>query len=175
MKKIAIFTLILIICPLVYSQQIEGSKESTTKFSDFTARAGQIMSFEDFNKTTFSSLYGTLSAKKRIVKRGVEQKVFIILELPTKYSSRTAAIAEDDLQDLFNAVATLQNDAKIDASTNSEYMEKFYVTEDHFKIGYYVSNKQVKWYVDLDTRLSESTFFIKDIDDFYTKLKALAI
>jgi len=156
------------------SQQKEDSNASTTKFTDFTARAGQIMSFEDFNETSFTSLYATLSAKKRIVKSGNEQKVFIILELPTKYSSRTAAIAEEDFQDLFNAISTLQNDAKVDANTSSGYMEKFYVTEDHFKIGYYVSKSQVKWYIDLDTRLSESTFFIKEIDYFVLRMKTLS-
>jgi hypothetical protein len=173
MKKIIYITILVLLCSVIKAQTNGDQKESKTKFSDFTARSGQILSFEEFNKRTFASFTGGLDIKKRIVKRGDEQKMFLMFELPTKYSTRIAAVAEDDLQDLFNAIGTLQNDAVIDAKTSSEYMEKFYNTEDFFKIGYYVSNNQVKWYLDLDTRLSESTFLIKDIDVFVTSLKEI--
>jgi hypothetical protein len=173
MKRIAILTLLTAMCIVVYSQQNDNSNVTKTKFSDFTARSGQIISFENFNKTTFKSLYGTLIATKKIVKRADEKKVFLMFELPSQYTTRTSAIAEEDIKDLINAIATLQNDASIDINTSSEYMEKYYMTEDNFKIGYYVAEKQTKWYVDLDTRLSESTFFIKDINDFVQKIQEI--
>jgi hypothetical protein len=173
MKKIVILSLLISMCVVVYSQQNDNSNVPKTKFSDFTARSGQIISFENFNKTTFKSLYGSLTATKKIVKRADEKKVFLMIELPSQYTTRTSAIAEEDIKDLINAIATLQNDASIDINTTSEYMEKYYMTEDNFKIGYYVSEKKTTWYVDLDTRLSESTFFIKDINDFVQKIQEI--
>jgi hypothetical protein len=173
MKKILFLSLLIAVTISAYAQQKDDSNVVKTKFLDFTARSGQIMSFEDFNKTTFTTIYGTLISNKRIVKRATEQKMFLMFELPSQYSSRTAAIAEEDIKDLLNAITTLQNDANIDINTNSEYMEKYYVTEDNFKIGYYISNKQIKWYIDLDIRLSESTFFIKDINDFMSKIQGI--
>jgi hypothetical protein len=171
MKKLFSSLLLVLYTLCVIGQEVNETEKNKTKFSDFTAKSGEIVSFEDFNKITFSSLLATLSINKRLVKRGNEQKMFLMFDLPTKYSTRKAAIAEEDIKDLLNAIGTLQNDASIDINTNSQYMEKYYETVDNFKIGYYVSNKQVKWYVDLDTRLSESTFFLKDINDFTAKVQ----
>ena len=169
MKKITLFVIFSLFGFLLSAQQNDASKGTKTKFTEFTSQSGTIMSFEDYNNMTFETWTGSLTAKKRIVKKVNEQKVFLILEIP----GNSAAIAEDDLADLFKAVSTLQNDALIDVNSNSEYMEKYYVTKDNFKIGYYVSNKQVKWYVYVDTRLSDSIFLIKNFDSFITKIKTI--
>lgn len=173
MKKITLFVIFSLFGFFLSAQQNDASKGTKTKFTEFTSQSGTIMSFEDYNNMWFTTLTESLNAKKRIVKRANEQKVFLILEIPGSYSTRTAAIAEDDLADLFKAVSTLQNDALIDLNSNSEYLEKYYVTVDNFKIGYYVSKKQVKWYIYVDTRLSDSIFLIKDFDSFITKIKTI--
>jgi hypothetical protein len=179
MKKIVYLLVLVVFSGLTYGQQSvaqNAEPQSTkTKFNDFISKSGQIVSFESFNQTAFSTLIGgVLSVEKRIIKRGDDQKMFLVFEHPTQYTDRSTAIAEEDLKDLFNAISTLQNDAVIDINSNSQYLEKYYETSDNFKIGYYVKNKQIKWYIDLDTRLSESTFFIKDINDFINKIKTIS-
>jgi hypothetical protein len=175
MKNIYILSLVLLICNTTFGQEQPTSPiDIKTKFTEFTAKAGIIMSYEDYNEVKISSMmYGSLIMKKRIVKNGGEQKVFYVLEKPTKYSTRTAAIAEIDFTDLLEAVNTLINDSKVDESTSSDYMEKFYKTEDNFKFGYFVSKNKINWFVDLDTRLSDSIFFIDKIDGFVEKLKSI--
>lgn len=173
MKKNILLFAFLSAFVVLNAQNQQPQQEVKTKFSDFTARAGIITSFEDYNQTSITTFTSSLKMKKRIVKKAQEQKVFFILEMPKQYFTRSSAIADEDMTDLMNAITTLENDAKIDITTPSQYMEKYYQTNDNFKIGYYISNGEAKWYLDLDTRLSESTFFIKDIDDFVTKLIAL--
>jgi hypothetical protein len=174
MKKIAFLVLFCSLNFLISAQQTEDPNALKTKFSNFTSQSGSILSFEDINTTTFSTFTGTLIAKKRTVKKANEQKNFLMLEISSStYSTRIAAISEDDISELLKATTTLQNDAIVDINTNSEYMEKYYQTEDNFKIGYYISSKKLKWYVDLDTRLSGSTFFIKDFDFFVTTIKSI--
>lgn len=170
MKKLTLLSTLLTICFILNAQKANESTEVKTKFTSFTSKSGSILSFEDYNETSLTSMLGELSMKKRIVKSGQDQKVFYVFEVPSKYTTRTGTIASEDMTELIKAINTLKNDVSIDISSSSEYMEKFYKTVDDFKIGYYVSNKNIKWYIDVDTRLSESTYFLKDIDSFIEKL-----
>jgi hypothetical protein len=172
MKKLLLlpFCLYSILC---FSQTAQSNDpETKTKFTSFISRTGEIMAFEDSRHTSFSTLVSNLNVKRRVISQGDEQRAFLLFELPSKYTTRTSAVDQDDIQDLFNAIDLLISESVKDAA-NPNYMERFYVTEDHFKIGYYVNNQKIRWYVDLDTRLSESTFFINDIAEFQNKLKII--
>lgn len=64
---------------------------------------------------------------------------------------------------LIKAIETLKVESELDYKTNPDYLENKFVTEDGFKIGYYISKKKLKWYLVLERYGSDNTVFINDV------------
>ena len=69
-------------------------------------------------------------------------------------------IEYSDLVEINKALAKLLNEVDSDCLSNPDYLENRFITEDGFRIGYYVNDGKANWFVRLD-RYGKSTVFIK--------------
>ena len=168
MKK-GIITLLILFCAITIHGQ--ESRESKSKMSEFVSQTGSIIKFEDYNLPKIKSLYGNLDVKIRKIMNGNLIKFFYQLSKKGKYDTKTASIAYEDLIEIIKALKELRKRSTGDINTSSDYLENKFITEDDFRIGYYISKNKVVWYVRLDRYGSDNTVFIKDVELFATSFK----
>ena len=72
-------------------------------------------------------------------------------------------------------MATLKDQSTADIDASSDYLENKFVTEDGFKIGYYVSKSKLTWYMVLEKYGSNNTIFIKSAGSIDEALKEAKI
>lgn len=69
-------------------------------------------------------------------------------------------IEYSDLVEINKALTKLLNDVDADCALNPDYLENRFITEDGFRIGYYVDKGKANWFIRLE-RYGKSTVFIK--------------
>ena len=79
-----------------------------------------------------------------------------------KYNDKSAAIAEEDLEDLIKAMDELIKQSE-NETTTSDYYENKYTTEDGFQIGYGGSGVPL-WFITLST-YGKSTVLFKEFNN----------
>ena len=86
-----------------------------------------------------------------------------------KYSTKSAAIAEDDLQDVMEALENLIVKSQSETST-ADYLENKFTTEDGFQLGYGGSDmNNLLWFMTLE-KYGESTILFKSVDSIKAAL-----
>jgi len=128
----------------------------------FASKTGVIVKFEDFNLPNIPLSYGAAEARIRKLTSGGETKYFYQISNEGKYGTKTASIAYEDLIEVQKALTSLIAESATDASTSSDYIENKFVTDDGFKVGYYVSDGKLTWYMQLEKFGSNNTIFIKE-------------
>lgn len=144
-----------------YSQQKDADSQS--KMDVFASATGSIVKFSDYNLESLGSSYGIAETRIRKVKVKGESKVFFQITKDTKYGTKKASIAYEDLLDIIKAIPQLKSDAQSDLTDNADYLENKFVTDDGFEVGYYVSNGKIRWYLVLEKYGSDNTFFLNDV------------
>lgn len=140
----------------------QDAKDEQSKMDQFASKTGVIVKFEDFNLPNIPLSYGAAEARIRKLTSGGETKYFYQISNEGKYGTKTASIAYEDLIEVQKALTSLIAESAADASTSSDYIENKFVTDDGFKVGYYVSDGKLTWYMQLDKFGSNNTIFIKE-------------
>tara|TARA_R110002050_G_scaffold202806_1_gene338022 strand:- start:21324 stop:21863 length:540 start_codon:yes stop_codon:yes gene_type:complete len=161
--------IILIITSNSFSQE---QKEQKSKMLDFTSKTGIIIKFEDYKLLNIKSTYGFAESKIRKVIAGNEVEYFYQISKSGKYDTKTASIAYEDLIEIQKALSNLKIQSEKDISSTSDYLENKFITDDGFKIGYYVSKEKIVWYMKLEKYGSDNTFFAKDYESIEVAFQA---
>ncbi len=153
--------LLMTISLSAYSQQKDA--ESQSKMDVFASATGSIVKFTDYNLESLGSAYGIAETRIRMIDAKGESQVFLQITKETKYGDKKASIAYEDLLEIIKAMPKLKLDAQSDMTTDANYLENKFVTDDGFQVGYYVSSGKVKWYLVLEKYGSNNTFFLNDV------------
>ena len=151
--------------------QVKKENKAKTKMSSFVSEKGVIIKFEDYNLLPLKSPYGSAKTKIRKIISRSTSKFFFQITKKGKYSSDTASIAYEDIIEILGALNKLDEQSKIDVTTVSDYLENKFVTDDGFRVGYYISKKKVHWYIQLDDYGSNNTVFIKEYEKLFEVFK----
>lgn len=163
MKK---FILVLAMMMPVALLAQSDSEKKLTKFEQFTSKTGRISKFVDVKMPNIPlSFMGSLEAGVRTLFGEQSNSYFYRIEERETARSIThiAAIEYSDLVEINKALSKLVSEVETDCSTNPDYLENRFITEDGFQIGYYISKGKVSWYLKLE-RYSKSTVFIKNAE-----------
>ena len=151
-----------------YSQEKEVQK---TKIDEFSSATGEIVKFIDYEAKELKISYGVVETKLRKFSAGDRTEFFFILSKDTKYSTKKASIAYEDLLEVNKALSVLKKSVALDESSNPSYIENKFITDDGFQIGYFVSKGKASWYISLEKYGSDNSIFIKDLDNLESVLK----
>lgn len=167
MKYILILVALTIVTVNLNAQQTTKEKEPhPTKIDAFSSKTGTIIKYTDHKLSTIKSTYGEASETRvRVINTlGNTPAYFYQVEKPGKYSNATASIEYADLLEVIKALAVLKVEALKDAETNPDYLENKFTTVDGFQIGYYVNDKKIKWFLQLEKYGSDKTLFIDKVE-----------
>ncbi|MEZ4809397.1 MAG: hypothetical protein R2819_03480 [Allomuricauda sp.] len=154
----------LIICLATTNVFCQDQKEEQSKLLDFVSKTGVIIKLEDYTLPSIKWSYGVAEARIRKIISGTEAKLFYQILNKDKYDTKTASIAYEDLLETQKALVTLKSQSENDLSTNSDYVENKFVTDDGFQVGYYVSKGKLMWYLKLEKYGDGNTIFMKDVN-----------
>jgi hypothetical protein len=160
MKIIDTAILIIFFSALAFAQDV---KERATKFDQFTSKTGTTVKFIDYHLPDLELNYGAAESKVRKLISGNEARLFYVISKSGEYSTKTAAIAYDDLLEILKALNKLKMESSSDVASKPDYLENKFVTVDGFQIGYFVSKGKVQWYAVLDKYGSDNTLFLKNV------------
>lgn len=160
MKRLLFVTGLLLFATITFGQD---AKEANTKMDAFASKTGVIMKFVDYALPNLNLTYGAAETKVRKLMSGGEIGYFYQISYKGKYDTKTASIAYEDLIEVIKAIQTLKTESATDQSTNPDYLENKFVTDDGFQLGYYVSGGKLKWYLVLEKYGSGNTVFINDV------------
>mgnify|MGYP006145156561 CR=1 FL=1 len=149
----------------VFSQDAKDVKKEATKMDAFASKTGVIIKYIDYNLPNLKLTYGVAETKIRQLYSGQEIGYFYQISKEGKYDTKTASIAYEDLLEVIKAITSLKNQAASDKALNPDYLENKFVTDDGFKLGYYLSNGKLAWYLVLEKYGSGNTIFIKDVSE----------
>ena len=177
MKKLLFVSGLLLFAMLTFGQDV---KEANTKMDAFASKTGVMIKFIDYALPNLNLTYGAAETKVRKLMSGGETGYFYQISYEGKYDKKTASIAYEDLIEVIKAIQTLKTESATDQASNPEYLENKFVTDDGFKLGYYISNGKLKWYLVLEKYGSGNTVFINDVstiesafNDAKTKIESL--
>jgi hypothetical protein len=160
MKKLFLVSGLLLFTIVVFGQD---AKEANTKMDAFASKTGVIIKFVDYSLPNLNLTYGAAETKVRKLMSGGDIGYFYQISYEGKYDTKTASIAYEDLVEVIKAIQTLKTESASDKSSNPDYLENKFVTDDGFQLGYYVSNGKLKWYLVLEKYGSGNTVFINDV------------
>lgn len=143
--------------PLVSFAQDDSEKQQT-KFEQLASKTGKISKFVDVKMPRLSYLETSI----RTVLGEQENQYFYRIEKPetSTTNSRIAMIEYSDLVEINKALTKLLSEVDADCESNPDYLENRFITDDGFRIGYYVDNGKANWFIRLE-RYGKSTVFIK--------------
>ena len=149
---------ILMLFNLTFSQD----EKVLTKMDRFVSNTGQIMKLENFNLPDLKGYSEFLKVKIRRATTQGESQFYLLLIKEDEYGDKSAAIAEEDLDDLIKAMDELISLSE-NETTTSDYYENKFTTEDGFQIGYGGSKKPL-WFVTLTSYGKSTILFDKFAD-----------
>lgn len=149
MKKILF---LLVMLPIMCFGQSEEDKNQS-KIDLFMSEIGAKVKFVDYRLKDLSGGYIAYKAETSVRKviKGGEVKYFYRIEPKRDGVNNPITFIEyQDLKIIKDAIASLKTEIEDDISTNPDYLENKFVTEDYFCIGYYIKKKEIMWFIRLD-------------------------
>ncbi len=170
MKRYLWFVLFLLAFALNLNAQ-NDSIITVTKYNTLDTRKGTVIRFVDkkMKDIVYTNMF-PMNSKIRTFYDTGEKTYFVILSL-TK--SKTM-IEYSDLVEVNKAFDKFFKEVDEDCALKPDYLENKFITDDGFKIGYYVEKGKAHWFVDFDTTsLFMAPFELKKPYDFANGLKDL--
>lgn len=158
-KMISISLLLLLSSNLL--AQTEMSKPKSA-YERFLSDQGTMITKDFYQMPGLTSTYQKVEAKVVKLASGKGVQFFYSLSIKEKYGDKSATIAKEDLIEISKALDTVIERSKKDAITSLEYRERYFQTNDGFKIGYYQKGNDQTFFVDLDDHQSKDTVFFDD-------------
>lgn len=164
MKKLLI--VLLAIIPMVsfaqsetYVQGVFGN--SQTIYHQLVSTPGEISKLIDVDMPKL----GNLDTCVRIIvsKRGNHYLYKIEDTNDLNSVSRIVYIDYSELLKVNKALKKIAKDVDYDCQTNPDYLENRYITEDGFRIGYYVKNGKADWFVKMGDKNYSVVRLSKDV------------
>ncbi len=164
MKNLLLLALsIFLLTSNLFAQDAKDAKEESTKMDAFASKTGTIIKYIDYSLPDLKLTYGVAETKIRKFISGPDIEYFYQISKEGKYDTKTASIAYEDLIEVIKAIETLKKESVSDKVLNPDYLENKFVTDDGFKLGYYVSKGKLAWYLVLERYGSGNTIFIQNV------------
>lgn len=161
-KLIFLQLLIFLFFSQIFAQQQMSKPQST--YEKFLSDVG-IMVTKDFHELgTLNSSYKKLKAKIIKITSGENTKYFFSLSAKSRYGEKSAVIPYEDLLEVKNALKTIVDKSKEESKINLEYRERYFATNDGFKVGYFQQNKEQTFFIELAKYQSDDTYFFDDFN-----------
>lgn len=170
MKNLILTFFSILLTTALYSQDIKDAKQESTKMDVFASKTGVIMKFVDYTLPDLKVSYGVAETRVRKLLSEGQTMYFYQISKKGQYDTKTASIAYEDLLEVMKAYTSLKSEAEKDLVSNPDYLENKFVTDDGFKLGYYINNGKITWYLVLEKYGSGNTIYIKDISDLDSAL-----
>lgn len=160
---------IQLLIAVIFSASAYGQLEMTepkSAYEMFLSDYGTMVTKDFYELTTLGTKHKIVEVK--VVKLTSEKgsKCFLSLSAKAKYSEKTAVISEEDLAEISKALGVLSKKSKEEVVTKLEYRERYFATDDGFKVGYFQKNTDQTFFIDLDDHQSEDTYFLYSIGSF---------
>jgi hypothetical protein len=168
MKKILLGLSMFLLTSNLFAQDVKDIKEESTKIDALASKTGVIIKYIDYSLPNLKITYGVAETKIRKFVSGPDTEYFYQISKEGKYDTKTASIAYEDLLEVIKAIETLKKESGSDKALNPDYLENKFVTDDGFKLGYYVSKGKLGWYLVLEKYGSGNTIFIDDVSTIET-------
>ncbi len=151
-------------------QKINDGK---TKLEAFVSKKGRMIKALDYNLPKVSSLYCDCKTRVRLLEAEGAKRYFFQIMKPGKYSTTVESIADEDVLEVIKAIEVLKASIPSDLKSDADYMENSFITDDDFKVGYYISKGEAQWYVVLSGIKSETLFFkdVKSLTEVFVDAK----
>lgn len=161
-------------------EQVDG-KKITTKYEEFISQSGTFVKFIDNKMPTNVELYNDgISGNVRTFWGQTRNHYYLILTKKDLSGSYDAMIEYSDLIELNKAFARLLGEVDDDVKLKTEYnyLENKYVTNDQFKLGYYIEKRKAKWFVKFAPnipllRITYQKEFCKFLNDAQEKIEQI--
>ncbi len=160
--RLSMVLFIASICASSMSAQETKNEKAQTKMEAFVSKTGSMIKYIDTKLPYLVTKYTSCETRIREVIANHESQYFYQIEKDGKYKTKRASIAYDDLLELIKATEKLQGDVAADIASNPDYLENKFITDDGFKVGYFVDKGKASWYIELKKYESGDTFFIED-------------
>lgn len=174
MRKLFLIILLCSLSGFTYAQTQNDATKKLTKFEVFTSRTGRIIKFIDVNMPSISENFmGSLETGIRIIMGADHNAYFYRVEEPETNRSiaHIAMIEYSDLVEINKALVKLASEVDSDCTSNPDYLENKFVTDDGFQVGYYVSKGKASWYLKLE-RYENSIIFVQNVEEITTNFNA---
>ena len=163
MKNLLLVLSMFLLTSNLFAQDAKDIKEESTKMDAFASKTGVIIKYIDYSLPNLKLTYGIAETKIRKFISGLDIEYFYQISKEGKYDAKTASIAYEDLLEVIKAIESLKNESASDKALNPDYLENKFVTDDGFKLGYYVSKGKLAWYLVLEKYGSGNTIFTNDV------------
>lgn len=138
--------------------------KQVTKFEEFSSKNGILTKFIDYKLPNVPTVYGGAESRVRKVYSGNDVKLFCQIAKDGQYGTRTASIDQEELEDMIKALDALIESVDKDISSNPDYLENKYVSDDGGQLGYLINKGKPAWYMQLEKYGRDNTIFLKNPD-----------
>ena len=163
MKNVLLVLSMILLTSTLNAQDSKDIKEESTKMDAFASKTGAIIKYIDYSLPNLKLTFGIAETKIRKFIIGEDVEYFYQISKEGKYDTKTASIAYEDLLEVIKAITSLKNESTSDKILNPDYLENKFVTDDGFKVGYYISKGKLAWYLVLERYGSGNTIFVNDV------------
>ena len=153
---------LLIILLLASGAQAQERITPPSKYEKFLSDRGSMITKDYYNLPTLKGKYSSPDVQVVVLTSSAGKGYFYRIRMKTKYSDKTAVISRDDLTEVQRALTGIRSSAKADADAGIEYRERYFVTDDGFKVGYVQNGKEQTFFAELDDYQSDDTLFFHD-------------
>jgi len=171
--KHSLKAIILILVAISFVASAYGQQEMSkpkSAYEKFLSDFGTMITKDFYNLSSLQSSYKNLTVKVIRLTSGKGTQYFLSLSAKAKYSDKSAIIAQDDLIEISKALKTIIAKSKEESTKNLEYRERYFATNDGFKVGYFQKGTEQTFFIDLDDYQSDDTYFF---DNFEPLIKAI--
>ncbi len=134
-------------------------KNELTKLQNLVSEKGRLIRTVSHDLKTLQSNANALNAQITIVDSGGGAEYFLQLNRETEYEDDIAAISESDIKELSKALDSLKKASQVDVYLDADHVQNIFVTEDNFKIGYFVLDASLTWFIEFDEYNDELEYF----------------
>lgn len=144
-----------------------------TKHYMLDSQKGKVIKFTDkkFDKIVYYLSSKGIESSIRTFYNNGGNSYFLVLEPPFIGGKKRIMIEYSDLLEVNKAIDKFFKEVDSDCASDPDYLENKYITEDGFKIGYYVEKGKAHWIVDFDTSSPTPLLEIKKPYEFAKGLK----
>ena len=162
---IAFVTTIAVCASIAYGA--ESGQIQQSKIEKFLSHTGDLVTIEEFKleSSTIKSNSKEIQHSIQVISGQGEPAFFYRLSHKNDYSTDSASISRKDLFEIQKAIISLTQHAAVESS-KANYIERKFVTNDGFTIGYYRSDSPwskdgIGWFLKLE-KFAKSTFWFDD-------------